>query len=1603
MRIRNNQGASFALRYTGKNNSALFKSLEKLSSGYAINRAGDDAAGLTISEKMRRQITGLKRADQNSREGSKLIQVGEGALDEIHGMLQRAASLANQSANGVYEDKVDREALQAELDQLCEDIDRISTSANFNGVKLFQNRGLKYEGGTKLSKTVSTAAQQAADVNRAQAAQTAPRRTLDDLIRDEDRGDLNIVYVEQTGALVTANPITGQGSSTLGMDKDITITNQDNTTTTRKLSDILKTEIVPNTVKQVLASYPAFSYLTGSTIGIGLELYKGSENKDMASALAYITIGYEKSADLNYANYTLGVNIEKLDTNNDGTITRDELVELEATISHEMIHAFMDEATTAGMIGFDPTDSTFKDGVKFPTWFIEGMAQTASGPGNWIYPKGYTGGGLQIDTTSTDEEIKNQINYRKLGTNVGGSGDYGTGYLACMYLGWKIASGGNAATEVNAANISMGLTSLMNAVIGGKSLDKAITELTGGAFASTSDFQANFNAAGTDVTGFVHNLMVAKGDGRGGLVSGNLTHKDLVPNDAVTDLKLFELDTAHSKVNNVYPSGYPVLSGGTVSGDNTKVPTDFRPAVTQKEYGDFIIKGNLPDDGSGGMQGITWDGNSNTLTVNTGSDIEITMKSPTSGTLQNLKLEGTGKVTLNGVTAGALQIDEETEVSYEGKNEITGAVTVASGKEVTFQGKGQLKAGTFINNGTVSFNGGAVIVDSGTGTIGGTVKVSGGSVAANITTPTGADGTTALKSIAVDWNKLPSGFDITSISIDGVKAGALLDNNDLGKLWLDPAKNHRVTFTDASGVSKTLAATINASGDFEWNDAIKPFTVNGGSEGTDYHYEDDGTTLVIDSKTALSISGGTTTDEAGNPLLGRIKLTDNISGPVNLTLDGVNCSGNTVGSGLDLGTGNTVILSLADGTENTFKGAANFAGISIGDNSNLTIDGSAFVPDDPDNPPPGPKAGKLIVTGGTNAAGIGRNNGTGSVNSAPNASITIKGGEIIATGGQYASAIGAGYNYGFGDISITGGSKVEATGGYGGSAIGGAYGASVGNILIDNKADVKAISTGHGAGIGGGWGGNASCGTITIEGDTKIYASSTEHGTGIGAGCSNYSGMITIQGNAEVEAIGGDCGAGIGSSWNASTKTAGVKILGHANVKAKGGNEGAGIGAGNSGSQMGTIEINTTGTVEAEGGQNGVGIGSGSQGSHVDDITITQGTVKAKGGTDSTGIGAGRGSTSSNITIGDKDNPNNKVIVTAEGGMTNNGGNIMSYTDSSHTQAGTVKIVGNGTTVRPGQEGEGLYSTSGVVGEDGNSLYAYPVYLFHTDGTTDKDKTLDAGVGLNAKDGTGLLPLDKDKVDLASITISSDEGGSWTTGLSHNPLDSDYVFVWLKPKNQKLTIEYDEEKVDADGNPVTGADGKPEMEHKSVELDLIYYPKSGVFRIETQPKPPDAVKPGYNVPDPKPTPDPKPDPDPPEPPKEEEPGEGGIILQIGAEYGEILTVPQFYLSLDALKMGNLDISTQPNAWESMPVIRNAINRVSSIRATYGALYNRLEHNQNQLRHMVENTTDAESRIRDADMAEEMMAYTKANILSQSAQAMLSQAAQQPQSVLQLLS
>lgn len=132
MIINNNIAAMNTHRQLSFNNTNVGKNLEKLSSGFKINRAGDDAAGLAISEKMRAQIKGLDMAQKNAQDGISLIQTAEGALAETHSILQRMRELSVQSANDTNMDEVDRAAMQSEVTALLEEIDAITDRTQFN-------------------------------------------------------------------------------------------------------------------------------------------------------------------------------------------------------------------------------------------------------------------------------------------------------------------------------------------------------------------------------------------------------------------------------------------------------------------------------------------------------------------------------------------------------------------------------------------------------------------------------------------------------------------------------------------------------------------------------------------------------------------------------------------------------------------------------------------------------------------------------------------------------------------------------------------------------------------------------------------------------------------------------------------------------------------------------------------------------------------------------------------------------------------------------------------------------------------------------------------------------------------------------------------------------------------------------------------------------------------------------------------------------------------------------------------------------------------------------------------------------------------------------
>ena len=233
MRIQHNIMAMNAYRNYSNNTSALSKNLEKLSSGYKINRAGDDAAGLAISEKMRAQITGLETAQKNAKDGISLVQTAEGALTEVHDMLNRMVELANQSANGTY-DVTDRDQLQKEITQLQDEINRIADSSNFNGIKLLD--GSLQEGGSAsveitnltTSSTAGTASSMAATnavLTNSDAKNLAEGDSIKLSLSGEDGSAYNITLTKKGNTLVDGNgkvynlTVSATGVVTAGVDE----------------------------------------------------------------------------------------------------------------------------------------------------------------------------------------------------------------------------------------------------------------------------------------------------------------------------------------------------------------------------------------------------------------------------------------------------------------------------------------------------------------------------------------------------------------------------------------------------------------------------------------------------------------------------------------------------------------------------------------------------------------------------------------------------------------------------------------------------------------------------------------------------------------------------------------------------------------------------------------------------------------------------------------------------------------------------------------------------------------------------------------------------------------------------------------------------------------------------------------------------------------------------------------------------------------------------------------------------------------------------------------------------------------------------------------
>jgi flagellin len=520
MIITHNLEAMNTYRNVGINNNCMATVMEKLSSGYQINRAADNAAELTISESMRSQIRGLMRSSKNAQDGISLIQTAEGALGEVHSMLQRIRELHVQGANDVNTE-ADRDAIQQEIDNLVGEIDRVAHETEFNTKKLLDG---------SCGSAMVTPDMVVTNFN-------GDRLTMGDIWNNNST---NIIYMEDAD----------QFSTTQSAIDAPTIAGYDN------LKNALQTQIVPQAINSLLSTFnDAFGYLNGSSIGIGLNLYNDPSSATMAS----VTIGTWSYGDGNMVSdniaYRLSVNMGYIALDSSGNIIDDNTnprgrSALETTIIHEMMHAMMDESVTSGMVGV--SNGVRDSSNSFPKWFKEGMAQAAAGAAgpysNWI-------NSLGISSSSTVDDIQARLSPAnvRLSSNTD-KASYGTGYLACMYLGY-LASGGS---NISASSIADGLDKILQGIRDGKSLNQVIGEKT--SFSGITDFENSFGDTASAT--FVKELMGAVGTGLGGLAaSGGYGSIDPLSNGSASN-NLFKLDTASSTIKNVYPSGTPKFTDG---------------------------------------------------------------------------------------------------------------------------------------------------------------------------------------------------------------------------------------------------------------------------------------------------------------------------------------------------------------------------------------------------------------------------------------------------------------------------------------------------------------------------------------------------------------------------------------------------------------------------------------------------------------------------------------------------------------------------------------------------------------------------------------------------------------------------------------------------------------------------------------------------------------------------------------------------------------------------------------------------------------------------------------------------------------------------------
>ena len=497
MVISHNLQAMNAQRQLGNVSTDIAKNTEKLSSGYRINRAADDAAGLSISEKMRKQIRGLSQASENSQHGVSFVQIADGALTEVHDMLDRMVELTVQAANGTNS-SFDRSAIQKEIDQLTKEINRVQETTQFNKIPVFSENGHSPDEGIYTSNILSAA-------------------TL-----DVGGSTYTFAYIDSTGNTAATTESTATGKVNSGLNKDF--------------ADFV-VNAASSAASKITAAYPALA-AASSEVKIGLNV-QNIDGKNGTLASAQLSMSYTNS----WTQMTYTMNIDSSDYNpgNFASMTDTQKADLAATIAHEMTHLIMQDTLTGGMVG----------GNKFPTWFVEGTAQTSSGDGGWV----------SVGKNSSDSEIKAFMS--KLDSN-----PYGAGYLATMALGLAVADHESLTASNTAKKIKAGLNSLFGELVSQgqtQNLGDAISAKTN--YSSLSDFESNFKSGDTTLYNFVKSILDEKNpSGRsesGSLLAGSLGEAQSVtfkPANItnVTGVK-YVLDPSATAFANSFGSGFPTV------------------------------------------------------------------------------------------------------------------------------------------------------------------------------------------------------------------------------------------------------------------------------------------------------------------------------------------------------------------------------------------------------------------------------------------------------------------------------------------------------------------------------------------------------------------------------------------------------------------------------------------------------------------------------------------------------------------------------------------------------------------------------------------------------------------------------------------------------------------------------------------------------------------------------------------------------------------------------------------------------------------------------------------------------------------------------------